>query len=277
MGSLKVACFNDSGYRARFPLTVPELQPFTGPDWKLMGRPCRVPSASSYAYNISDQSSQIRLDLPFTGASFILGSRDDLSLYAVNATGDLFHTSFSKSDGAELWVDESSRDVQFGSHAKPFSSVLVNDQLEEFHSAEIMNQNSSGPRYKLAQVTYLRDKAPNLVELCRENIQIGQTSGQTLDELVFPSLERDRIDTYEHVDNLSTKISQIMEGKLTFETEDRLDNSLRVKEAKGVNFDKVIRRPRQQQVAVEEAFFEETWIKFGTLDFAYTDEVTPTT
>jgi len=274
--SLRVACFNESGYRARFPVTVPELQPFTGPDWKLMGRPCRVPSASSYAYNISDQSSQLRLDLPFTGASFILGSRDNLSLYAVNATGDLFQTSFSKSEGAELWVDESSRDVQFGSHAKPFSSVLVNDQLEEFHRAEIMNQNSAGPRYKLAQATYLRDKAPNLAELCRENIQIGQASCQTSDEQAFPSLERDRIDTREHVDNLSTKIAQIMEGKLTFETEDRLDNSLRVKEAKGVNFDKVIRRSRQQ-VADEEAFFKETWIKFGTLDFAYTDEVTPIT
>ena len=57
------------------------------------------------------------------------------------------------------------------------------------------------------------------------------------------------------------------------ETEDGLDNSLRVKEAKGVTFDKVKRRSDQQ--VNDNVFFDETWVKLGTLDFAYTDEVTP--
>ena len=47
-----------------------------------------------------------------------------------------------------------------------------------------------------------------------------------------------------------------------------------MKEAKGLTFDKVKRRS-SQLVADEEAFFEETWIKFLTLDFAYNNEVTP--
>ena len=271
--SLRVACFDESGQRARFPTTVPELQPFTGPDWKLKGRPCRVPIASAYAYNTSNLDTQMRWDLPLTGVSFTLGDEDNLYLYAVNAIGDLYQTSFSKSDHKAFLSDESSRDVQFGCHTKPFSSVQVNEQLEEFYGADIIHQKSAGLRYKLANTTYQRHESPNLAELCKESQQ-SEKSTQSFDDQCLPSLERDRIDT-ESVDELSTKIVQIMEGKFTFETEHlktEENNCSRVKEAKGVTFNKVKRRSDQQ--GDDNIFFDETWVKFGTLDFAYTDRVT---
>ena len=242
-GPIRIACFDESQRSRRFAIPV-DYSSLDLKHWTVCGLPCQIPTAQQHSYDIG-QSLANRLKVPMTGLAFA-HVQDQLSLYAVNAVGDLHQTLIAKTDNPS---------IGYSWHVNPIDTDAVTEKLKEF---------DIGPEQdhvKLSKMQCERE-IPDLQTL-RKPVQNQQDNEERLS---FPDFKPLDPDSFDHPQD--AKIKQIMDGQHIFDTQEPFENTNRVRTLKGIQFSR-IKRKSYLQDSPDTLSKDSVKVTFGKLTSLY--------